>query len=495
MATQNPIESEGTYPLPEAQVDRFLMKIARRLPERGEEATVVGRSLAEPRRASRERAVARGPARYARRRRGGRSSTASASATPSRSPTPPARPAEHGLPELGRASSSSAPARAARSAWSTPRACSRCCAAATTSCRRRARPRAGRAAPPARALLRRARRGRQRRRAARAACSPPCPSPQLDHSARRQRRRERQPLLAAAAPARQGPGPIPRPLLDALDLPIARRAARALPGDHRAAGVGARHRARAAAAVRGRATTCARSTRPRPRARASRTCASTSPSARSSPGCCSTCRRRWRSARRERRKADVAEGVALVVRRLGVRRGGERRRWSRFGAGAPRCCRRAASRRALRRRCGSRSAEGVATRRRAPPARARRRARPRRQGCARQPRLVVVVSDFRDQRDWRRAARRPAVATPCWRSRSATRARASCPRSGGCALVDPETGAQLEVDTSRRRRAGALRRARGRGRVPPSRASCGDCGSSTPCCPPRATGCATSAGG
>ena len=27
MATQNPIESEGTYPLPEAQVDRFLMKI------------------------------------------------------------------------------------------------------------------------------------------------------------------------------------------------------------------------------------------------------------------------------------------------------------------------------------------------------------------------------------------------------------------------------------------------------------------------------------
>ena len=35
LATQNPIESEGTYPLPEAQVDRFLMKVARRLPERG----------------------------------------------------------------------------------------------------------------------------------------------------------------------------------------------------------------------------------------------------------------------------------------------------------------------------------------------------------------------------------------------------------------------------------------------------------------------------
>ena len=35
LATQNPIESEGTYPLPEAQVDRFLMKIARRLPDGG----------------------------------------------------------------------------------------------------------------------------------------------------------------------------------------------------------------------------------------------------------------------------------------------------------------------------------------------------------------------------------------------------------------------------------------------------------------------------
>jgi MoxR-like ATPase len=48
MATQNPIESEGTYPLPEAQVDRFLMKILVDYPEPGEEAAVVGRSLGEP---------------------------------------------------------------------------------------------------------------------------------------------------------------------------------------------------------------------------------------------------------------------------------------------------------------------------------------------------------------------------------------------------------------------------------------------------------------
>jgi MoxR-like ATPase len=48
MATQNPIESEGTYPLPEAQIDRFLMKILVDYPSVGEEAAVVGRSLAEP---------------------------------------------------------------------------------------------------------------------------------------------------------------------------------------------------------------------------------------------------------------------------------------------------------------------------------------------------------------------------------------------------------------------------------------------------------------
>jgi MoxR-like ATPase len=47
MATQNPIESEGTYPLPEAQVDRFLMKILVDYPSVGEEAAVVGRSLTE----------------------------------------------------------------------------------------------------------------------------------------------------------------------------------------------------------------------------------------------------------------------------------------------------------------------------------------------------------------------------------------------------------------------------------------------------------------
>ena len=48
MATQNPIESEGTYPLPEAQIDRFMLKILVGYPEHDEELTVVQRSLEPP---------------------------------------------------------------------------------------------------------------------------------------------------------------------------------------------------------------------------------------------------------------------------------------------------------------------------------------------------------------------------------------------------------------------------------------------------------------
>jgi MoxR-like ATPase len=47
MATQNPIESEGTYPLPEAQVDRFMLKILIDYPAHDEELTIVQRQLVE----------------------------------------------------------------------------------------------------------------------------------------------------------------------------------------------------------------------------------------------------------------------------------------------------------------------------------------------------------------------------------------------------------------------------------------------------------------
>ncbi|HVY93014.1 MAG TPA: MoxR family ATPase [Bryobacteraceae bacterium] len=46
MATQNPIEMEGTYPLPEAQLDRFLMKIVVTYPSHSELARIVERTIA-----------------------------------------------------------------------------------------------------------------------------------------------------------------------------------------------------------------------------------------------------------------------------------------------------------------------------------------------------------------------------------------------------------------------------------------------------------------
>jgi MoxR-like ATPase len=45
MATQNPIEMEGTYPLPEAQLDRFLMKILVTYPSRDELSRIVDRTI------------------------------------------------------------------------------------------------------------------------------------------------------------------------------------------------------------------------------------------------------------------------------------------------------------------------------------------------------------------------------------------------------------------------------------------------------------------
>jgi MoxR-like ATPase len=45
MATQNPIEMEGTYPLPEAQLDRFLMKILVKYPSRADLSAIVDRTI------------------------------------------------------------------------------------------------------------------------------------------------------------------------------------------------------------------------------------------------------------------------------------------------------------------------------------------------------------------------------------------------------------------------------------------------------------------
>jgi MoxR-like ATPase len=48
MATQNPIETEGTYPLPEAQVDRFMMKVLVGYPSEEEEFVIVERVTGDP---------------------------------------------------------------------------------------------------------------------------------------------------------------------------------------------------------------------------------------------------------------------------------------------------------------------------------------------------------------------------------------------------------------------------------------------------------------
>jgi MoxR-like ATPase len=47
LATQNPIETEGTYPLPEAQLDRFLLKIDMNYPSQDEEVDIVARTTTD----------------------------------------------------------------------------------------------------------------------------------------------------------------------------------------------------------------------------------------------------------------------------------------------------------------------------------------------------------------------------------------------------------------------------------------------------------------
>jgi MoxR-like ATPase len=47
MATQNPVEQEGTYPLPEAQVDRFMLKVIIDYPQKEEEKLIIRHNLAQ----------------------------------------------------------------------------------------------------------------------------------------------------------------------------------------------------------------------------------------------------------------------------------------------------------------------------------------------------------------------------------------------------------------------------------------------------------------
>jgi uncharacterized protein (DUF58 family) len=247
--------------------------------------------------------------------------------------------------------------------------------------------------------------------------------------------------------ARQGPGPIAQPLIEALDVSLSRLVARMLPGDRRAAGVGVgtelaqlrpyeigddvRHIDAAATARTGQ--THVRLHVPE-RALTTWIVLDVSPS--------------MAFGTAARLKADVAEGVALVFGRLGVRRAGSVGLVA-FGAGEPRVLPPRGSKPAmvaLRRIL----AEGVAPDGRHDPealADALRRVT----RLARQPGLVVVLSDFRDQRAWERPLGSLRVRHSVLAVEIADPREAELPAVGQLALVDPETGARMEVNTSSRR--------------------------------------------
>ncbi len=455
MATQNPIESEGTYPLPEAQVDRFLMKIVVDYPSIGEEAAVVGRSLRDPAEV-RECLALPELERHARaaqthrrrpdddRLRGGAGRC---------HPAPrAARAGRHEADDRVRGQ----PPRADRPGPGGPRAGA---AAGPRSRRARRHPRPGprRPAPPHRAVLRRAQRRGHGRRAARAGAGhgpraqrrPPDPARRRrDRSGRLAEKERVSEALLTPPAARQGPGPIPSPLVEALDLAVTRLVTRTLPGDRRAAGVGlgtelaqlrpyefgddVRHLDAAASARTG--TPHVRLHVPE-RALTTWIVLDVSPS--------------MAFGTAQRLKADVAEGAALVFGRLGVRRAGSVGMIA-FGAGDATGA--AAAR--LQARDGG-------------PAHARwpREWRPTAATTPRRwPTPCAAPGGWPASRAWwwssptsatsatgsGRSAR-CACATRSWRSRSSIRVRRSCPAVGYLTLIDPETGARLEVNTSRRR--------------------------------------------
>jgi len=247
--------------------------------------------------------------------------------------------------------------------------------------------------------------------------------------------------------ARQGPGPVAQPLVEAIDLSLSRLVVRTLPGERRAVGLGAgtelaqlrpyqigddvRHIDPAATARTGQAHV--RLHVPE-RSVTTWLVLDVSPS--------------MAFGTAQRLKADVAEGVALVFGRVGVRRAGSVGLVA-FGAAAPRVLPPRGSRPgmvALRRVL----AEGVAPDGRHDTdglANALRRAG----RLARQPGLVVLISDFRDQHHWERPLgslrmRHSVIAVEISDPREQ-----ELPSVGHLAMIDPESGERIEIDTSSER--------------------------------------------
>src|SRR5690349_7373137 len=240
---------------------------------------------------------------------------------------------------------------------------------------------------------------------------------------------------------------MPRELIEELDLALQRRVARTLPGDHRAPGVGTgtelaqlrpyregddvRHLDPAATARTGQ---------PHVRMHVPERALTTWIVLDVSPS--------MAFGTALRLKADVAEGVAMVFGRLGVRRAGSVGLVA-FGAGAPRVLPPRGAKPglvALRRMLaegvapdGVHSADGMAD------------ALQRVMRMARQPGLVVVVSDFRDQHGWQRSMGALRVRHSVLAAEIVDPREAEVPAVGHLALIDPETGARIDVDTSNHR--------------------------------------------
>jgi uncharacterized protein (DUF58 family) len=247
--------------------------------------------------------------------------------------------------------------------------------------------------------------------------------------------------------ARQGPGPLPQPLIEALDYALSRLVSRTLPGDRRAAGVGVgtelaqlrpyeigddvRHIDPAATARTGQ---------PHVRMHVPERALTTWIVLDVSPS--------MAFGTALRLKADVAEGVALVLGRLGVRRAGSVGLVA-FGASVPRILPPRGAKPglvALRRMLadgvapdGQRDAAGLAD------------ALQRVMRMAGQPGLVVVISDFRDQHGWQRSMGALRVRHSVLAAEIVDPREAEVPAVGHLALIDPETGARIDVDTSNRR--------------------------------------------
>ena len=250
-------------------------------------------------------------------------------------------------------------------------------------------------------------------------------------------------LLTGTTPARPGPGAMPEGLLRALDVSIARRMEGLLAGDFRSNLLGTGSEL---AMIRPYApgddvrridwNVTARTNEPHVRVDLAERVLVTWLVLDTSPS--------MQFGTADRRKADVAEGVAIALGHLGTRRG-NRLGIATFGSGEPHSYPPRQGRVGL---VGLLTAlhddpEGESS----PHAGSLGEAIARTGALARQRALVAIVSDFRGPRDWRRpllelAGRHDVVAVEIRDPREQELANV-----GTLWLVDPETGRQLRVDT------------------------------------------------